>query len=71
MHKGKGFQEIFSNTNNSSQYKSFVSTQLNVANSAGPKDYIDCISAERYESPDQFPGYDIKQSDDEAPLLAL
>ena len=32
---------------------------------AGAVEYTDCISAERYE----YPGYDIKKSDGEAPVM--
>ena len=35
---------------------------MNIAQSAGVVEYIDCISAE-------CPGYDIKSSDGEAPVM--
>ena len=35
--------------------------------SAGAVEYTDCFSAEEYDSPNKCPGYDTKQSDDEAP----
>ena len=37
--------------------------------SAGTVEYTDCISAERYDSLNECPRYDIKQSDVEAPVM--
>ena len=37
--------------------------------SAGAEEYIDGISAERYDSPNECPGYDTKQSDGEASVM--
>ena len=33
------------------------------------EEYTDCISIEVYDSPNDFPGYDTKQSDGEASLI--
>ena len=40
-----------------------------MAQSAGTAEYTNCISAERKESPNEYPGYDTKQSDGEAPVM--
>ena len=34
-----------------------------VAQSAGAVEYTDCASSEGYASPNEYPGYDTKQSD--------
>ena len=34
--------------------------------SAGAAEYTECISAEEYDSPNECPGHDTKQSDGEA-----
>ena len=39
------------------------------AQSAAAVEYIDCTSAEGNESPNECPGYDIKQSDGEVPVM--
>ena len=39
--------------------------------SAGAVEYVDCISANDYVTPSLYPEYNTKQSDDEAPVLAL
>ena len=45
-------------------------TTLNiVAQSAGAVEYIHCISAEGQDSPNEYPGYDSKQSDSEVPVM--
>ena len=41
------------------------------AQSPGAVKYIDCISAEELNSPNRCPGYDVKPSDGEAPVLEL
>ena len=40
-----------------------------MALSAGAAEYTDCISAEGYNSLDEYLGYDAKQSDGEAPVM--
>ena len=40
-----------------------------LVHSAEAVEYTDCISAEGYDSPNECPGYDIKQSDGEAPVI--
>ena len=40
-----------------------------MAQSAGDVKYTGCFTAERLDSPNECPGYDTKQSDDEAPLI--
>ena len=37
--------------------------------SAGAAEYTNCISAEGQDSPNEYPGYDIKQSDNEATVM--
>ena len=37
--------------------------------SAGAAEYIDCISAEGLDSPNEFSGYDTKQSDGKACVM--
>ena len=39
---------------------------MHLAQSVGAAEYTDCISVERYDSPNDCPWYDIKQSDGEA-----
>ena len=39
------------------------------AQSAGAREYTDCISAKGKDSPNNCPGYDTKQSDGEVPGL--
>ena len=41
------------------------------AQSEGSLEYIDCISAEGWETHDECPGYDIKQSDLKPPVLKI
>ena len=36
---------------------------------AGAVEYTDCISAKEYDPPTECPRYDIKQFDDEAPVM--
>ena len=36
---------------------------------AGAVEYTDCISAERYDFPDECPAYDTKQSDGETSVM--
>ena len=40
-----------------------------IAQSAEAVEYTDCISAERYDSLNECPGYDFKQSDVKAPVM--
>ena len=40
-----------------------------LAQSAWATEYINCISAESLESPNECPGYVTKQSDGEAPVI--
>ena len=40
-----------------------------MAQSAGAVEYTDCISREESDSPNEYPGNDIKQSDSEAPVM--
>ena len=40
-----------------------------LAQLAGAVEYTDCISAEGCNFPNEFLGYDIKQSDGEAPVM--
>ena len=40
-----------------------------MAQSAWTVEYIDCFSAERQDSRNECPGYDIKQSDGEVPVM--
>ena len=40
-----------------------------MAQSVGTVEYIDCISAEGHDSPNECPGYDIKQSDRETSVI--
>ena len=44
---------------------------INIAQSAAAVEYVNCISAEGSDSPNECPGYDIKQSDGEAPVMLL
>ena len=37
--------------------------------SAGAVECTDCISVEEQDSPNEYPGYDTKQSDVEAPVM--
>ena len=37
--------------------------------SAGVAEYTDCISTEGYDSPNECPGYDTKQSDGKALIM--
>ena len=46
-------------------------TKLILTQSVGTAQYIDCISAEGYDSSNECPGYDTKQSDGEAPAMEL
>ena len=39
------------------------------AQSGGAVEFTDCIFTEGYDSLNEFPGYDTKQSDDEAPVM--
>ena len=39
------------------------------AQSAGAGEYTNCISAEKYPSPNECPGYDIKQSNGEVAVM--
>ena len=39
------------------------------AQSAGAREYTDCTSAERYDSPNECPGYNTKQSDGQALVM--
>ena len=43
--------------------------QMIIAQSAGAVEYIDCFSAERHDSLNEFPEYSIKQSDGEASVM--
>ena len=38
---------------------------------AGAVEYINCISAKRYDFPNECPGYHIKQYDGEVPFIAI
>ena len=40
-----------------------------LAQSAGAVEYTDCTSAEGYDTPNECPGYDTKQSDGEVPAV--
>ena len=40
-----------------------------LAQLAGAAEYTNCSSAEENNSPNECPGYDTKQSDDEAPVM--
>ena len=40
-----------------------------MAQSAGSKEYTDCISTERHNFPNECPVYDLKQLDGEASVL--
>ena len=40
-----------------------------LALSAGAAEYMDCISAKEYDSPNKCPGYDTKQSDGETSVM--
>ena len=40
-----------------------------LAQSAGVVEYTDFISAEEKDAPNEYPVYDIKQSDDEGPVM--
>ena len=40
-----------------------------MAQLAGDAEYTDCISAEGWDSPNECPGYDTKQSDGETPVM--
>ena len=40
-----------------------------MAQSARAAEYTDCISVEGYDSPNECPGYNTKQSDGEAPVM--
>ena len=42
-----------------------------MAQSSGTLEYVDSISAEGYDFPNQRPGYDTKQSDGEAPVMLV
>ena len=39
-----------------------------MAQLVGASEYIDCISTERQDFPNECPGFDTKQSDSEAPV---
>ena len=43
--------------------------QIKLAHSAGTVEYTDCFSAEGLNPPNECPGYDTKQSDDEVPAV--
>ena len=43
--------------------------KLKMAQSAGDPEYIDCISAEGLDFPNECPVYDTKQSDGEASVM--
>ena len=58
------------NTNNYISGNYFVSKN-SIPQSAVAIEYTDFISAEGYDSPNEFPIYDTKQSDSEAPALEL
>ena len=47
---------------------SFFAKKL-MAQLVGAVEYTDCISAEGSDSPNEYPGYDTKPSDVEAPLM--
>ena len=49
-------------------YILYISRTL-TAQSAEAVEYTDCISAEEYNSSNECPGYDIKQSDVEPPVI--
>ena len=40
-----------------------------VAQSAGAVEYTKCFSAEKQDFPNECPGYDSKQSDDQVPIM--
>ena len=42
-----------------------------LAQLTGAVQYTNCISAERYDTPNEYPGYDTKRSDSESPVLEL
>ena len=42
---------------------------MTLAHSAGAVEYTDCITAVGYNSPNECPVYDTKQSDGEVPLM--
>ena len=47
-------------------------SQIHTAQSAGAVEYTaDYISPKRYDSPNKCPGYDIKPSDSETPVLEI
>ena len=41
------------------------------AQSAGAVEFTNCISSESYDSHNKCPGYDTKQSNDEAPVMQV
>ena len=49
--------------------KGVVITQISMAQLARAVEYIDCISAEEKDSPNERTGYDTKQSDGKASLM--
>ena len=56
-----------------SLYHTHTHTQTHtslVAQSAGPAEFTDCFSAEWWGSPNEFPGYNIRQSECD-PLVTL
>ena len=40
-----------------------------MAQSVGAEEYTDCLSTEGWYSPNEYPGYYTKQSDDQAPVM--
>ena len=44
---------------------------VSVAKSAWAVEYTDCISAEREDLPNEYPGYDTKQTHGEVPLMLV
>ena len=44
-------------------------TIICMTQSAGAAEYTDCFSAEGWDSSNECPGYDTKQSDNEAPVM--
>ena len=47
----------------------FFTSFFGIIQPAGALEYTDCISAEGYDSPNECPGYDTKQSDSEVPVM--
>ena len=48
----------------------FTPMYLNIfSQSAGAVEYIDCTSAKGYDTPNECPAYDTKQSDGEGPAM--